>query len=974
MNNDQIIEKMLNSIDWDAREDNCFEKVNNIATMLSSRDVTIEEYIPFVIKRNPVSALELIEKKSINGNEWNSALIDAANKRIESIRYDDYLNKFTDMSVSIATSILINDDALFLKYISIIVPTLNEQKDYTSLCYDIYSRLSHFKNYSQYLMHMIRILCENLDQDVVDHFLYIWSKPNFKIEGFSREYEELVRKVLQQKHIQTFGFLTKLNKSYCYKDLGISFSNYINEISSWTGPNLFRALLISEKIYKEELPSNGLAQWYDELNVKLADNVEWNRKMCYAIDVYVNSTRILNEESISLKEKTIPSDIDPVSGKKMREIVQDTMYYLLSHDSRLLLDYLDYLGQYNFYSFNSDSQSVDVIKKVPLDECVELVNSVAEDVSTNDLIKIYMNSFLRSMMPLRRFCEIIARTNKNLVDGENLQLGELFGKYEIPIECIYSDESGSFEVRMKNVYSRPEHTGLDVYDLSRKNLTFASYVGKEGLKAHITREYITTKTVLLDVINEIEQSPNTFITNGIEEVFDQLKAIVLHGSLSDEVRKELLHNVNTIKNASIADRSRSAVLFLESCIAMAKEHPEALAEYIDFSNKEAFFNVFSNTLLGTRVPQYFVNPFLEKDDFIRIKENWEHYYPIVQNLEKRLAYKLYFNTALRCVIYFDSYVRCVEQKSGNINDLGDSIDNEFVGGIIEEINPRGDGNGFITIIKPTIKLFNDTYRIIAQMPDMDLSEAIGVKTGNKCVFQIKSIDMIHKCIYTRWVMTKEIKDISKRIEAYLMKIATSRSISTDELLQLDSEYHISSINMKGLIFSPDDGRNISKRLLFAIKNNIENMSTINAVFDCIGTNNPCRFSKYRIHLMKDRKHIDKEILPLLVEKCNYRLIVQVFLNTYLYYEYTLDELFDMVREKDKDTSELTVWLKEYHFYFDKNKYLKDIDQQFIPRNFRCNNYTIIAEELPEELNRVIAHFDHYDEPSKKLFFERENVL
>lgn len=967
MANDVVVNKMLETLHWDSKE-SIFDRLSSMYDMLCRRGVDEKNIIDGAAKKSLLYTIDLIEKKNLKKELYKDSLYSVSQelKYFESDNNSMY-NYFSELiGLFLYYDDYDNSKKVILEEIKVL-----DSKQWQYVYYTLYNRMSVYEKLGKLLIELIRLSYENMTKDDCQSYIYTICRFQLDEEFFSDMFLELFNKVYSDGSLRIMYLLRKLFPQKAYAAFGIYYNDFCSRLSNVHNDELFRGVLVSEKIFYEEKSTNSISDWQESIN-GICNNISfWNETIRRAIDVYVFSKLIIQGDYTRLytykENDNVDDDSEIVYSTKINENIQEAMYSLMKKAPQLLKTYIAFLEKYNWFKYDWDKHQVDKHQKISVPEHIELISQMAKVIPDKELVYIYMNTYLRSVVPLHSFINCLATNYPELIEDEYCNVTTLFGDYLIPVTCTYEQDSNKAVITLLNVYSNDDYIGIDFSALKNK-LVIADFVGMDDLKATIHKMYLPTKRTLIKIAKS--QNMISDRENKADSIISVLDRVIYTGLFTDDDKEELYKNSTRIPYSEeyYALNTKISLKLLEACASILEKNYTSLTEFLEFINGHCYFNIYCNGKGSAFRGSINNGNFVEKGVFETVVKQWGQLLDLGNGIPKRILYDVYFNTITQHVITLDECIRQVEQKEGII-DVYNSVGSKYsLLGKIKRNDIGEVGNKSLKVYIRSHKV-SQGFTFIAQVGATENFEELGYLPYNQCECIMDHVDYNTRIIYLRYVITHEIYEREKQLGNNLQRIV-SMNIIDDEKFK-DAEALVNEYNDTVIYpFDPNQTRNLSKKIYFIIKNNIDNMRMVNRLINLVSDVNPCSFSRKQLDSITPDKHkIDERFLPELIDECDYRLIALIYFNTYLKYEYTINELLIEVKNNGKMISEMIPWLEEYELVFRKIKMEEPV--RFEPRNFLVGKYSI-EEEFSLEKNRLIVRISGYNEEDDTIIFKLTN--
>lgn len=592
-------------------------------------------------------------------------------------------------------------------------------------------------------------------------------------------------------------------------------------------------------------------------------------------------------------------------------------------------EFLKWLGNWNYYKFDENEKKF--LWAAQDDNGKNYISILAKHYSSDSMVYIYMNSFLRSVVPINILLKSLYDVSERQRD-DHLMVKNLFSPYRMCAKLyMYDDkllyESVSFSERGMKVHNLSDTVRYKLREYYEKNKN-------DDLVAYI-HFYIAAAVVKDDFKPDIHLEYKEFLNQDVKGLNDEIfsKCINLLDELST---KQEIHNKDLVEINNLPRFSA----------------PPGKNSILGMSIIRVLNNLTSNRERVKVLKQLKVNPYvytrtkalifgdLKENDLLKafmrrvVKENGF--------FEDKLY--IYLNTALRLNVYFDNFIRKSEVLNGRffLNKIFLSQGLQCFGRVFR-IYKNGDEK--TVIIRPSNIMASNRVKY-ALYTNSDIS------VNDRISFIIRYYDDDR----SEFVIGEyEIR--GRNSTFYFDAIAKARTtLNLDEFdkKNLQKKMDIESIKRNSFRMAIYEAEAIGLRK--------DNYNELNAFLTLIKIGSPWRFSTDRLPCYFPNRNkcsfVDSMIIDI-IREYDTSFVVDLYFNTSLKSLITLDEMCGLLYNEGKLDKKTINLISKYplktYVYLDHLKgynihFTRDLDELLVDKAYTDGVY--MAYDYDIRNNRV----------------------
>ena len=846
------------------------------------------------------------------------------------------INRIADLSVA---DLLINsDESLHYEVFGKTVRRIRSREDgYGLLLNRCGELLSHLNN-SNRCIYTIRLISKMIytrnDDDYRVLSLIIKSLSNRPLHFYSDIYPQVVNCILKIISLndpfvlqQLLDLFPQINFSMLSMDLTDFLrlsANYPNNRSYST--KVLRLIACAETLNSREEDRLSEQQFRTVVYQQFSDVFEKNKSLketvelrficksiaddATSIDNYLISTNCSSERFIRA-----PMDVELAA---FNALVRD-------NPTKTAL-FLKWLGDSNAYklNFNVRNNGINYSIRIPgLRNTSDLCNSQLVRLSTycsdEDLVFIYFNSHIRVYLPIEALLRLLYEKSSVKRD-DYMTVNKTFRKYIID-GILLIDKKGEYHFTTEQFLTKTPHLTVSGYErISKENIK--KIRNENGGKVHFTIESFNVAADFNPQITLLNQDKSSHLTKNKREIIE-----FLADYLEQISERRVFTSEDVLKLSDMPinlQRTDDYVLLGMKLIRCCYSFNDNMTS-IDFLkhvtrnpfriNTKNYSSIPMGVNIGETNFQFcldYVKQIIEGNGAI---EDWLF---------------LYFNTILRSVYYFDSFLaRLSNTENLDLWMLYDAYEIKMHGKIlsIDEKN--------ITIHAFSFKLSSDWSIIYPKAGELQ-----EYKESDIIAFDLYDFDSEKKIIYA--------ENISK---AFIKNKDFCTGMNKAKLtLELDS-YDIHNLQRRPIRLNQYEFKELAINEILAIKLRISDFDVLYNFLSMIYEANPWSFSEESlpcIVVVNDtNKYLIESTINDLIDNNTMEYAVSVYFNTSLRSAFTVDSFIRILVAKYKDINKINTTLSQYTIVI--SGYNKNTDTSsnvyLDPRNYlslQKGSYSIVG--------------------------------
>ncbi len=478
------------------------------------------------------------------------------------------------------------------------------------------------KRYIGELIAFSKDLINHRDYRFLRHVIGCFSEVSLKVLGIDEK--ALARKIFEE-YPSVISFMELYQGLRTVEDFNNCNSNVTESLNYWWG--------IVENDFKE-------------IDKKLEDEYDFFKIYYYLRQIQNNPHTFLQFDN--LEDKCVGDEY-----LKLINIAEQNATVAILHCCPENVEtFIKWLGNWNFYKFD--------VKEIRFpwagrdDNGKEYISILSKNYTPEKMVYIYMNSFLRSVVPINILLNKLYDISERQRD-DYLMVRKLFSPYQMCAKLyMYNDnpslEAVSFNEKGMNIYNFSDTVKSklkDYYNKNKNNDSFA-YIHFHIAAALVKKDF--TPDIHLEYAEFLDQD----VKELNDEAFNRCLDILNELSTRRKILKEDIVNFNTLPKFNMTPEKASAVgmSIIRVLINLTnnRERTNLLKQLKN--NPYRCSNIARSLSFGTLKDNSQLRTFLNKV----VKDNGF--------FEQKLF--LYFNTALRLNISFETFIRKSEVLNGRL--------------------------------------------------------------------------------------------------------------------------------------------------------------------------------------------------------------------------------------------------------------------------------------------------------------------
>lgn len=766
---------------------------------------------------------------------------------------------------------------------------------------------------------------------------------------------ELILRALHNGHLRYVDQVLKVFISVRLFRLGYTGKRLMEEVFQVDDDNLFRGILFAEKMILQDAasPAEGIEQWSKALEeAKREDNEAWRRNKGW-FEMYELSRRLTfcPERACETLSRAKPLEPYAVRYRKSNRVQQAAFEALFCAKDKAVLEYLDVLGENNMFRFQTDEEYYPYFEQNPVYSMSDAVRNLKSlGYSPEEMIRIYMNTHMRSCYSLRAYLREV------FADGKGLEVRRGYASIEgyfrpYRMRGRVEQREGNYGFVLYNVcIGKP--MGRDMGKAAGNTwLVPLSYGWRQpaGEEAPAEGEVRYCRLTQLNLNNYSlravpEQAPGPERkTDGFQLLGEALLGIIETGKLTKEENAHITY----LPLPGTLDREQKVALCLlvARCMAALAHSPEQLKYFVNMMNRlgGGRLSPCRHQTVQKQGGWVFLAGQAEKN----VRECWERMK--AGGLSAQVLFFAYINSPFKyCIAFSELMDACYGEDSGSVDlePLLSGYTRYVFSGTIRSVTPdrRPGRQGYFVSVQPD-GLYRGAGgrwdRFLFRVPDGSGHYAEDMP----CRFEIGTWQSEGRTFYLKNV---ERPDGRRNAQKWFLQSAMQRAASAAGP---------GGMNLEDLRAEPVawTGREVGG-LVIPMVNALRragNITVVNEYLEAVGTNNPWRFGEGPLPDEGEWPASAKsggvregyrQLMERLAGQNELHTVLRVYFNTAARSLLNLDDVLAICRESGKDLASLRLWTRNYPLA------LCCRDGRLCPVNFVAAAFTAQGEE-EESLRR-----------------------